>query len=483
MSKNTVAKAAFVAAAIAVAAIIAISSLSLNKNGTQQQGSGTLSVLLTDPPHLPANVTNVYMSFSSMKIHNTEAEDNSSGWFTVASSGTVDLTKVINLSKVIAVASVPSGEYNLLRFNITSVVVTYSGKNYTASTPSKSLTVTIHPKLEVEDNKLAATIIDISPTVLNTGTRSSPSFVLLPAAHASPVPKNDLSEDMEHEGRDVDLRGHAWWKQLEDEFNTTISITSESLSSNSLSVTVKDTANSSTTLRLVVVTPVEASMPSSSHHQHEGDEKEVPLFFHAAVFLVEKNGSLMPVYKLLNIAEATNSDEPFDEAMHMLSTFGYNLSSGQSVTLSYTGPVILFPPSSVTSSSGISPFIVAGKEYRITVIGTDSIASTLVNASSAQGNTNGVSFYVVSSGIHDDRIFLLVLNTGTETLTSYKIAFQSGQNISSSIRTLQPGEATLITETLPFHVPDNTKSITISLTMYTTNATSATETFQVQVLG
>lgn len=483
MSKNTIGKAAFLAAAIAVAAIIVISSLPLNKNATQNQGKGTLSVLLTDPPHLPANVTNVYLSFSSMKIHNTESEDNSSGWFTVASSGTVDLTKVINLTKVIAVASVPSGEYNLLRFNITSVVVTYNSKNYTASTPSKSLTVTIHPKLEVEDNKLAATIIDVSPTVLNTGTQTSPSFVLLPAAHASPVPKNDLTEDMEHEGRDVDLRGHAWWKQLEGEFNTTISITSASLSSNSLSVTVKDTANSSTTLKLVVVTPVEALMQSSSHHEHEGEENEVPLFFRAAVFLVEKNGSLMPVYKLLNIAEITNSDKPFDEAMHILSTFGYNLSSGQSVTLSYKGPIILFPPLSVMSSSGVSPFVIIGKEYRITVIGTDSIASTLVNASSTQGSTNGVSFYVVSSGIYNDKIFLLVLNTGTEAFTSYKIAFNTGQNISSSIKTLQPGEPILIIQELPFHVSDNTKYLTISLTMYTANGTSVTETFQVQVLS
>jgi len=101
-------------------------------------------------------VTNVYLSFSSIKIHNTEANDNSSGWFAIGGAGTIDLTKVINLSKVVAVSKVPEGEYNLIRFNITSVVVTYNGKNYTASTSSSSLTVVIHPKLEVERDTLSA---------------------------------------------------------------------------------------------------------------------------------------------------------------------------------------------------------------------------------------------------------------------------------------------------------------------------------------
>jgi hypothetical protein len=485
MKTNNLAKAGFLAAAVAVAAIIAISSIPLSNYtaSTSPKGSGTLSLLIIDPPHLAANVTNVYLSFSSIKIHNTEANDNSSGWFAIGGAGTIDLTKVINLSKVVAVSKVPEGEYNLIRFNITSVVVTYNGKNYTASTPSSSLTVVIHPKLEVERDTLSAAVLDISPTVINTGSSTNPSFILIPAAHASPVPKSDVSEEMEHEGKDVDLRVKSWWKELEETFNTTISITSASLSQSSLSLTVKNTGKTSTTLKLVVVTPALLSHNSDMSNKDGREEHEVPLFFHSAIFFVEKNGSLLPVYKVIKLAENISEEEPLKEAVSEISQLGYNLSSEQSVTLSYNGPVIFFPPLPVISPAQPSPLIISGNQYRVTVIGTDAIASTIVTASNPTGNTGAVSFYVVTSRIHGDELFILFLNTGTEPLTSYTISFQNGNNISSSINPVQSGSLALIMHKLPFQVSENTKYLQITLTLVAENGASASEILQVQVVS
>src|SRR5579885_1638489 len=114
MGTKKTSKALFIAAAMAVVVIVAFSVLPIAKYFQPTQpstASGTLSILLTDPPNLPANVTNVYLSFSSIMIHNTQAGDNKSGWYTVGGSGTIELTSVINLSKVIAVSKVQAGEY------------------------------------------------------------------------------------------------------------------------------------------------------------------------------------------------------------------------------------------------------------------------------------------------------------------------------------------------------------------------------------
>ena len=104
---------------------------SQSTNTPNQSGSGTLAVLMTDPPTVPDGVTAVYINYSSMEVHFSQA-GNQTGWTDLQTSGEIDLMSIVNESQTIASANISSGNFNGLRFNVTSAVVTFQGTNYTA---------------------------------------------------------------------------------------------------------------------------------------------------------------------------------------------------------------------------------------------------------------------------------------------------------------------------------------------------------------
>ena len=117
-------------AAVAVIAAIALISAAilspgmLGTSSTAQAGSGTLAVMLTDPPTVPNGVSAVYATYNDLQVHVSDA-GNQSGWYDLHSSGEINLMSIVNVSQTIASTNVPSGVYNILRFNITSSIVTY----------------------------------------------------------------------------------------------------------------------------------------------------------------------------------------------------------------------------------------------------------------------------------------------------------------------------------------------------------------------
>jgi hypothetical protein len=479
MKTSKVTITGILAAAIAVLLILAIETIPTNlKNQSNQSvstgGAGTFSILLTDPPQLPENVTAVYLSFSSFQIHNTEAKDNNSGWFVAGSSGTINLMKVLNLSKIVSVSKVPEGDYNLLRFNISSVIVTYNGKNYTASTPSSTVTVVIHPKLEIESGSLSAAVLDITPTVLNVGSIMSPSFIFLPAAHATPVPKEDISKDMDQKGKEFDFGGRAWWKIFLERSNTTITITSASLSQENLLLNVKNTGNQSTILRLVIVSPLQHDGKLNPDRQKTQDRVHlIPRLANSASFLVQANGSLIPLYKFVLVDEQGNSVFPPGIAMGLIGSSGYLLKPGKNVTLTYHGPVSLFPLTAHDT-------IVQGADYRLTVIGTGVVSSIVLTASGSP-LTLGPAFSVVLAKIHHSELTIVFQNTGNETFTSYRVVFSSGSVNGTLLQAVPPKDIGIIRDTLNFIIPSNVSSIQATLTLYTSNGKSVGQTIVVQI--
>ncbi|MDG6951819.1 MAG: hypothetical protein JRN12_08280, partial [Nitrososphaerota archaeon] len=92
----------YTAAAIAVAAIIIVSStlyLGVNLGATTTTGAsgaqgGTpaqLAIQLTDPPTVPTGVTGVYITYSNLAVH--AAGFGNSGWISVPGHGTFDSMK------------------------------------------------------------------------------------------------------------------------------------------------------------------------------------------------------------------------------------------------------------------------------------------------------------------------------------------------------------------------------------------------------
>jgi hypothetical protein len=182
-----------------VGAIIAISLIAagayafaggasfLGLGGSSTSGSGTMQLSMIDPPNVPPNVVAVYVNYSSIQVHEANA-GNQSGWHNVTSSGTIDLMKIVSSSQVLGSANLPSGTYNIVRFNISSAVVTVNStsgtlQNYTASIPSGMVQSVITGGVNVKGGATSALLVDISPKVTYGGNQ----YTLVPSATAAPT--------------------------------------------------------------------------------------------------------------------------------------------------------------------------------------------------------------------------------------------------------------------------------------------------------
>jgi hypothetical protein len=181
-----------------VGAIIAISLIAAGAYAFSSGGSffglggssssGTMQLSMIDPPTVPSNVVAVYVNYSSIQVHEADA-GNQSGWHPVTASGTIDLMKIVSSSQVLGSANLPSGTYNIVRFNITSAVVTVKNstsgalQNYTANIPSGMVQSVITGGVNVKSGSISALLVDISPKVTYGGNQ----YTLVPSATAAPT--------------------------------------------------------------------------------------------------------------------------------------------------------------------------------------------------------------------------------------------------------------------------------------------------------
>lgn len=103
--------------------------------------SGVLSVLISDPPHLPNGVSALFITYPNMYVH-VAGLPQAEGWIQLSSSGWIQLLGAVNIGQTVASASIPADEYNMIRFNVSSAVVTNNNQNYTAVIPDLTALVT-----------------------------------------------------------------------------------------------------------------------------------------------------------------------------------------------------------------------------------------------------------------------------------------------------------------------------------------------------
>ncbi len=398
-SRKQVVSAAAVGLILAVSMIAAaayftsanLSSTSTSGTGatTGAEGPGTLDVLLTDPPNVPAGVTAVYITYSNVAVHVSGA-GNQSGWTESNTTGTIDLMQAVNVSTTIAAIKVSAGVYNALRFNISSALVTFGGANYTAFVPKALLTVPIPGGIEVNSTSSSAEVIDTSPTVVNIGSGSTLEFIISVAASCFQVPPSQVTSSWSRAGFTFAIANAAWWLRIEQGASN-LTITSASISADGLSLTVGDTGSSSTNITAIVVTPESYSCSiqpvtstttttttadSGGPMVGAGDRMQVPLCLTgSAVFLVEGNGTLVSVKGLVRDITTLS----LNPSSSVWSTFGHDgltIAGGGTATLTYAGGTYFGFP-----ALGLGTGVVSGDSYVVAVIGTDSVAQTTVVAS------------------------------------------------------------------------------------------------------
>ena len=352
-----------------------------------QQGS--LAAQITDPPNLPAGVSNVYISYTDIKVHVADA-GNQSGWYTVAKSGQINLTSVLNVRETLGSAPVPSGDFNLVTFDIASATVTYNGVNYTAYVPANKITVPIGDGgAMVQSGSSTGFVINISPTVVPYQNGTGVSFVLVPAATSIPVPQSNWHQNDDAQGARDNLSGDSWWHQNQASLMGNLTIPSAKLSSTSLTITLKNSGTNNITLNAISILsntsyiPVEEPLVTATHDSTSatttGDATSTTTntesttttstatetqqsttentavvndyeseFVTVASFQVLSNGTLVQPHDGLEIGD------------HMV---GLVILPGQSVTLTYSGQIL-------TINDGLSlSSIVQGQVYHIAALG------------------------------------------------------------------------------------------------------------------
>jgi Domain of unknown function (DUF4382) len=349
-TKN-VAISAVIAAAIAIALVSAailspglLGSKSSGSGTTAQSGStGTLAVLLTDPPTVPNGVTAVYATYNNFAVHVSDA-GNQSGWYPLNVSGQINLMSIVNVSQTVATSNLPSGLYNALRFNITSATVTYNGANYTAlmvenPTGTRILTVPIVGGVEVNKTSTSNAVVDLTPTVLLLGNSTNPTFAFVGAARAYTLPSKSVPISDLIVGQRVNLNTISTYMQHTTHFQ----ITSATLSPSSLSITVVNTGSSSIVFRLAAV--------SATTSRTGGFQ---PLYGTSALFSVEPNQSLVSLGgNRLQIVKT-------------VAAAGFLVAPGASATFTYSGPLTLGPLS--VQFAAVSPTAAAGTTGNTTVV-------------------------------------------------------------------------------------------------------------------
>ena len=225
--------------------------------------TGVLGVSLTDPPTLPPNVKNVFITYSSIQVHLASA-GNFSGWYTVASSGSVDLLKVINVSLTLGSSEVVTGVFNLIAFNITSAAVTINGANQTAYVPANRINVPIIGGVSVSKGNSSGVLVDLSPEVIPYQNGTSISYVLVPAAKSLPIPPNVWNISLENKGSTIaQIQNQSWVQENPGK----VVVTGIKITPNSFSLTVQNTGKTNAVFSSIGIGAVAQLMLVFWHQQ------------------------------------------------------------------------------------------------------------------------------------------------------------------------------------------------------------------------
>lgn len=151
---------------------------------TNVSASGTLVIIMRDPPSAWEPATAMYVTFSDIMIHRADAGVES-GWFNTGVSVTnFSLREIVIFTTMIGETTLQVGIYNVIRFNITQAIATVNGINYTCVIKSGKLNVPIMGGgVRINAAQISRLEIDITPKI----TGKEGHFSLTSAAKATPL--------------------------------------------------------------------------------------------------------------------------------------------------------------------------------------------------------------------------------------------------------------------------------------------------------
>jgi hypothetical protein len=339
----------------AILTAVAIISIALIANPTmlpQTVSAASFTVMLTDPPNVPDGTTLLDLNYSDVSLHVTYP-NGTIEWLPVGSSGNVNLLSLINMTETIASTTIPVGSaIDKIQFTIADVETVVKGELYNVTALSNTLVVNVANGNV--NQALSGVLIDFNPTLVQIKAADANGalvhyYVLVPSATATVV--DNLDKEQVHVGTVVKLNDDDC-KELEKtrrEFSNNIQVVSASLKVNddvtSISVTLK---NEGTSEARIFGLTLNGNFNSAATWQSSEDDKddkvdekeEIAENIHIeTVPFKVSSSSLTPLF---STDDDYNEEFEYDDYEHAdLSAF--NLQPGQSITVSFSGVIVLQP--------------------------------------------------------------------------------------------------------------------------------------------
>jgi hypothetical protein len=346
-------KVILTAASVVLVAALAVALLmpSIIGGFYGQSNSGSLSVMFTDPPSVPAGVTAVYLHYDGVQVHDAHAASDS-GWVDLKASGTVELTALVNEAQTFASSSVSTGTFNAVRFNVVSTTVTFKNSNYSAPYVGGSETVIIPfaSQVQVNGGQTSMVLIDFTPTVLASNNSQSPQFNMTASARAYPVSPQDLPASTVQSGSRTNISSSSWWATIQKGYSA--KITSLSLTPSSFLATIENNGTNAIIIESFEIATFSSPSPYGS----------IPAGSYTASFAVNSDGSL----SLVN---------PNQSSTVAPGQTGYVIQPGKTATFTFSGNIVLTKTYETTTEN-----IVAGNNYLVSLWGTGIYADQSVLA-------------------------------------------------------------------------------------------------------
>ena len=171
------------------------------------------------------------------------------------------------------------------------------------------------------------------------------------------------------------LAGYLWWRHFHQNATENLRLSVGALTAGGFTITLTNSGTTNTTVTTVMVSPL-ATVLRAGHGGMPATLRN------AAIFVIERNGSIIPLSSIFQEFKDASNKTAISQAI--FGDTGYVLAPGASVTFTYNGTIVFghfpfHPPRPATTTTNTettsTETVVAGQQYLVTVIGTDSLAS------------------------------------------------------------------------------------------------------------
>ena len=210
-----------------------------------------LYILLTDPPSVPQGTSSLTVSYDDIGVH---VPGTGSKFLSQKVTGTVNLLNLTNYAKTVAIFNFNNNvSVNQVSFNITSAQIVIDNVTYNVSMQNSRVVVNVTGGT---NSTYGGVLVDLTPSILEVYTAQKSLFVMSPSAMAVPMSRSLINlEGMTSIGAMAILEPPTKLQLAAARPNITITSASLAIAGNrtDLSVTVQNNANTSITLRHLIL--------------------------------------------------------------------------------------------------------------------------------------------------------------------------------------------------------------------------------------